>query len=119
MAAAFGMSLATGRYPIEWKTALDAGTMNGRVFLTLRLPRSLMALVTGFALSAAGSVYQSVFRNPLVAPDVIGAASGASARLGTRQRNSASSAAASSSLPPVRLMNRNKNLISSGSLCAK
>ena len=79
MAAAFGASLAVGRYPIDWKTALDTGTMNGRVFLTLRLPRGLMALVTGFALGAAGSVYQGVFRNPLAAPDVIGAASGASA----------------------------------------
>lgn len=79
MAAAFGLSLAVGRYPIEWRAALDLGTMNGRVFLTLRLPRALMALVSGFALGAAGSVYQGVFRNPLAAPDVIGAASGASA----------------------------------------
>ena len=83
MAAAVGLSLAVGRDPIEWSSALDAGTMNGRVFLTLRLPRSLMALIAGFALGAAGSVYQGVFRNPLAAPDVIGAASGASAGAAT------------------------------------
>ena len=52
--------------------------MSGRVFLTLRLPRSLMALAAGFSLSVAGCAYQGVFRNPLAAPDVIGAASGAS-----------------------------------------
>ena len=78
VAAAFALSLAVGRYPIAWADALDAGTMDGRVFLTLRLPRSLMALLAGFALSAAGCAYQGVFRNPLAAPDVTGAASGAS-----------------------------------------
>jgi len=37
-----------------------------------------MALAAGFALGAAGSVYQTVFQNPLASPDIIGVASGAS-----------------------------------------
>jgi len=53
--------------------------MQWRVFLTLRLGRVLVGALGGFALGAAGFVYQTVFRNPLASPDVIGVSSGASA----------------------------------------
>ena len=76
--AAFAASLAVGRYPIDW-TQLAADGMDRRVFLTLRLPRTVMALMAGFALGIAGSVYQTVFQNPLASPDIIGVSSGASA----------------------------------------
>lgn len=75
--AAFAASLAVGRYPIDW-SLLGAEGMDRRVFLTLRLPRTCLALLAGFALGVAGSVYQAVFQNPLAAPDIIGVASGAS-----------------------------------------
>lgn len=75
--AAFAVSLAVGRYPIEWGQ-LAAGGMDQRVFLTLRLPRTCMALLAGFSLGVAGSVYQAVFQNPLASPDIIGVSSGAS-----------------------------------------
>ena len=52
--------------------------MDQRVFLTLRLPRTCMALLAGFSLGVAGSVYQAVFQNPLASPDIIGVSSGAS-----------------------------------------
>ena len=39
----------------------------------------IVGVIGGFALSVAGFVYQTVFRNPLASPDVIGVASGASA----------------------------------------
>ena len=74
--AAFAVSLLVGKYPIQWDQ-LTAGGMDARVFFTLRLPRSCMALLAGLALGAAGSVYQTVFRNPLASPDIIGVASGA------------------------------------------
>ena len=76
--AAFAASLAVGRYPIDW-TQLAVDGMDRRVFLTLRLPRTVMALTAGFALGIAGSVYQTVFQNPLASPDIIGVSSGASA----------------------------------------
>lgn len=75
--AAFAASLAVGRYPIDWAQLMADG-MDRRVFLTLRLPRTCMALLAGFALGVAGSVYQAVFQNPLAAPDIIGVSSGAS-----------------------------------------
>lgn len=78
MAAAFGISLFVGRYTIQWGE-IGGDTMSTRVFFSLRLPRTCMALLAGVGLSVAGSVYQSLFRNPLAAPDIIGASSGASA----------------------------------------
>ena len=45
--------------------------------LQIRLPRILLAALVGCALSAAGTAYQSVFQNPMAAPDILGASSGA------------------------------------------
>ncbi|HVZ00630.1 MAG TPA: iron ABC transporter permease [Dongiaceae bacterium] len=47
------------------------------VLFQIRLPRVLAALLVGAALSAAGASYQSLFRNPLVSPDILGVSSGA------------------------------------------
>lgn len=47
------------------------------VVLNIRLPRILMACLVGCALSAAGAGYQGVFQNPMAAPDILGASSGA------------------------------------------
>jgi iron complex transport system permease protein len=48
------------------------------VVVDLRLSRALTALLAGAALGLAGAVFQAVTRNPLVAPDVVGIAGGAS-----------------------------------------
>lgn len=47
------------------------------VLFEVRLPRILAALLTGAALSAAGAAYQTLFRNPLVSPDILGVSTGA------------------------------------------
>ena len=47
------------------------------VIYTLRLPRMLAAVMIGASLSLSGACYQSVFKNPLVAPDMLGVSSGA------------------------------------------
>lgn len=44
---------------------------------TIRLPRALAAVLVGAALAAAGSVMQTVLRNPLAAPDILAVTSGA------------------------------------------
>jgi iron complex transport system permease protein len=45
----------------------------------LRLPRASMGALAGAAFGIAGSTFQTMLRNPLAAPDVIGISSGASA----------------------------------------
>ena len=47
------------------------------IFLNLRLPRVLMSVMVGAILSVCGAAYQSVFRNPLTDPYVLGVSSGA------------------------------------------
>jgi iron complex transport system permease protein len=64
------LALVTGR--------ADPQSMDATVFYTIRLPRTIAALLIGAALSVSGATYQSVFRNPLVSPDILGAAAGAS-----------------------------------------
>ena len=78
----FAGSLAAGRYPLDWSKLGDPAGMDARVFVNLRLGRTLMVVLAGAATGMSGWVLQTVFRNPLAAPDVIGLASGASAGAG-------------------------------------
>jgi iron complex transport system permease protein len=47
------------------------------VLWSVRLPRVVMAVMVGSALSVAGAVFQGLFRNPLVSPGILGVTSGA------------------------------------------
>ena len=77
------VSICVGKYSITVDDirAIFAGKevddMTRRVFLTLRLPRTIMAIIAGVGLGVAGSVYQIIFKNPLASPDIIGIAGGA------------------------------------------
>lgn len=51
-------------------------TMENVLFL-VRLPRILAAIFVGSALSISGAIYQGIFKNPLVSPDLLGVSSGA------------------------------------------
>lgn len=54
-----------------------SGTPLDTVLFSVRLPHIFAALITGAALAAAGAVYQGLFRNPLVSPDILGVSAGA------------------------------------------
>lgn len=60
-------------YPIEpfWDKQLET------VLFNIRLPRIFLACLVGCSLSSAGAAYQGVFQNPMAAPDILGASSGA------------------------------------------
>lgn len=77
-AAVVVISICVGKYPLTVPLILSGDEAALNVFFTLRLPRVLMGLVSGFALGSAGYVYQTVFQNPLASPDIIGVSSGAS-----------------------------------------
>ena len=72
-------SLSVGKYPLSIEKLFAGNEMQWRVFVTLRLSRTIVGVMGGFALGVAGFVYQTVFRNPLASPDIIGVSSGASA----------------------------------------
>lgn len=83
VAAVVGViALATGDFPIPVGNVIDAllGGASGRTHLVVvewRLPRVAMALVLGAALGMSGAIFQSLTRNPLGSPDVIGFNTGA------------------------------------------
>ncbi len=47
------------------------------VLFQIRLPRVLAALLIGASLAGAGASFQTLFRNPLVSPDILGVSAGA------------------------------------------
>lgn len=49
------------------------------IVMESKLPRAVLALLVGLALGSAGSLFQTLLRNPLASPDVIGVSMGASA----------------------------------------
>lgn len=57
--------------------ASDVPTAEETVVLQIRLPRIIGALLVGGGLAAAGAAYQSMFRNPLVSPAILGVSAGA------------------------------------------
>jgi len=48
------------------------------IIFYIRLPRVILAAMTGAALAASGAVYQGIFRNPMADPYVMGTSAGAS-----------------------------------------
>ena len=84
--ALLGASLV-GAYPISladavaaFVRALSGAAAQGQietVLFEVRLPRVLAAALGGAALAAAGAAYQTLFRNPLVSPDILGVSTGA------------------------------------------
>jgi iron complex transport system permease protein len=54
---------------------ISSGTIT--IILKLRLPRAILALLTGAGLAAIGSTMQSLFRNPMAEPGILGISSGA------------------------------------------
>lgn len=89
LVAAFFISFLIGRYPIAIRTVADIilsrfftitayweGTLE-KVVLHVRLPRILLAILVGGSLSMAGASYQTLFKNPMVSPDILGVSAGA------------------------------------------
>lgn len=82
-------SLCIGRYHIGisqtlkiliselTNTSSGSSTRQESVIIVLRLPRVLASIMVGGALAISGSVYQGVFKNPLISPYVLGVSSGA------------------------------------------
>jgi len=71
-------SIFIGQIDIELSNILKAETMDYKVLMELRLPRTLGAFLAGGILALGGMLFQSIFRNALSSPYTLGVASGAS-----------------------------------------
>lgn len=56
----------------------NGGNMESEILLNFRLPKALTAIIAGASLSVAGLMMQTLFRNPLADPYILGVSSGAS-----------------------------------------
>ncbi|QKS72994.1 iron ABC transporter permease [Paenalkalicoccus suaedae] len=78
----FTVSLSAGSnwIPVSEVFQQLTGRIDTHTFVveSLRLPRALLAALVGAALGVAGLILQSLVRNPLASPDIIGITSGAS-----------------------------------------
>jgi len=75
------VALALGDFPLTVTEVVGvlAGQVQGLPAIVVtewRLPRAIAAVVFGAALAVAGAIFQSVTRNPLASPDIIGLANG-------------------------------------------
>lgn len=76
------LSLGLGASATTWSDVLDlvsgrAGSTAHAILLDVRLPRVVLAVLVGAALSGAGVVFQAVLRNPLADPYILGVSGGA------------------------------------------
>jgi iron complex transport system permease protein len=79
-AVCLAVSLLLGRFPGPYVTPIGDVFKEGlarSVVLNLRLPRILAAFCLGMVLAGAGTVFQMIFRNPLVDAVILGVAPGA------------------------------------------
>ena len=81
----FFVAIIVGRYTITFDNFIkiitgnnEAPAIDKNIIINLRIPRTIIALLTGMALSVSGLVYQEIFNNKLVSPDLLGVSSGAS-----------------------------------------
>lgn len=84
LAAAFAAALALGALPLSLRDIClallgrNSGGQAQTIVLEMRLPRALIAALVGACLAMSGALLQTVTRNGLVSPDIVGISSGAS-----------------------------------------
>ena len=75
-------SITWGAVDISWQDIYRAftnfdGSTNHLIIRTIRLPRSLIAMLVGTGLAVAGAIMQGLTRNPLAEPGILGVNAGA------------------------------------------
>ncbi|MEU7180498.1 MULTISPECIES: FecCD family ABC transporter permease [Streptomyces] len=80
------LAIGTRQIPLHdvWSALISpSGTENDAIVRQLRLPRTLIGIAAGAALGLAGAVMQTLTRNPLADPGLLGVNAGASAAVVT------------------------------------
>ncbi|MFT4165203.1 MAG: iron chelate uptake ABC transporter family permease subunit [Microlunatus sp.] len=80
----FALAMMVGDFPVTvqqlWLSLTGRGSRaTDFIVYELRLPRAVTALAVGVCFGLSGAIFQSMMRNPLASPDIIGISSGASA----------------------------------------
>jgi len=81
------LSAGTGAVHLSWSEIIDiirhrmgsnvqVNSINEGLFFQIRLPRTFLCVLVGASLSVSGALMQSLFRNPIVEPGLIGTSAG-------------------------------------------
>lgn len=70
--------LLLGSLVVDLSQVWQSGSVANAILFDFRLPKALTALMAGVALALSGLLMQTIFRNPLAGPYVLGVSSGAS-----------------------------------------
>ncbi len=88
LALAMLYAISAGRFDVPWTRIIEIlwarawdlsgnpEAMDERIVELVRLPRVLLAAMSGAALAVGGAALQGVFRNPLVSPQILGISQG-------------------------------------------
>ena len=88
LAGAFALAMVLGDYPVGMPQIVQSlfSPLTGLadrgvdfIVLQVRLPRAVLAILSGASFGLSGIIFQTLLRNPLASPDIIGIAHGASA----------------------------------------
>lgn len=81
----FAVNISVGAVSVPIKDVVTSLTGKGAsksaweyIIVNYRLPKAITAIIAGMGLSVSGLLMQTLFRNPLAGPDVLGLSSGAS-----------------------------------------
>lgn len=77
MVLLFGLDICKGDTDWMWPFG-ELSDIDGKIIHEIRLPKAITAVLAGAALSVAGLIMQTLFRNPLAGPYTLGVSSGAS-----------------------------------------
>lgn len=78
----FVLDLLMGAMPLQLSDLWGDG-MEHRIMMSLRLPKAITAVVAGASLALSGLMMQTLFRNPLAGPYILGVSSGATLGVAT------------------------------------
>ncbi len=85
LAVLFGVSMRIGVYPLDVETIKNlilspasVPMTDSYVFYSVRMPRTILAIIMGAGFAISGASLQGMFKNPLATPRILGISSGAS-----------------------------------------
>lgn len=73
----FVISSIIGKVELDISKVLNPNSMEYQIFTQIRLPRTILAFLSGGILALSGLLFQTLFRNPLTTPFTLGISSGA------------------------------------------
>ncbi len=77
LVVALVLASSVGATNVSWRAALSGDVTARAILIGIRLPRALLAALVGATLAVAGVTFQTLLRNPLADPFILGVSGGA------------------------------------------